>query len=48
LVRVERMMENASRALATVPPAGAQRGAGAEREGAVASASGETTPVRGD
>jgi penicillin-binding protein 1A len=48
LVRVERMMENAARALATVPPAGAQRGAAADREGAVASASGGTTPVRGD
>jgi penicillin-binding protein 1A len=33
LVRLERRMENASRALVTVPPAGPQRGAASERDG---------------
>jgi penicillin-binding protein 1A len=46
LVRVERMMENAARALATVPPAPTPRGAAAERDGTVASAS--APAVRGD
>jgi penicillin-binding protein 1A len=46
LVRVERMMENAARALATVPPAPTPRGASAERDGTVASAS--APAVRGD
>jgi penicillin-binding protein 1A len=48
LVRVERLLENASRALATVPPAPNPRGAAAERDGTVASATDRTRPVRGD
>ena len=48
LVRVERLLENASRALATVPPAPTPRGAAAERDGTVASATDRTRPVRGD
>ncbi|HXW27608.1 MAG TPA: PBP1A family penicillin-binding protein [Xanthobacteraceae bacterium] len=47
LVRVERLMENASRALATVPAGPAPRGAAAERDGTVASAS-DRTPARGE
>jgi penicillin-binding protein 1A len=49
LVRVERLMENASRALAIVPPGPAgppQRGAAADRDGTVASAS--DPPARGN
>jgi penicillin-binding protein 1A len=38
LVRIERRMENATRALVTVPPAGPQRGAATGRDGTVASA----------
>jgi penicillin-binding protein 1A len=38
LVRLERRMENASRALVTAPPAGPQRGAATERDGTVATA----------
>jgi penicillin-binding protein 1A len=48
LVRVERLLENASRALATVPPTPTPRGAAAERDGTVASATDRTRPVRGD
>jgi penicillin-binding protein 1A len=48
LVRVERLLENASRALATVPPGQAQRGAAAERDGTVASASDRPAPARGN
>jgi penicillin-binding protein 1A len=48
LVRVEHLMENASRALATVPPAPTTRGAAADRDGTVASASDRAGPVRGD
>jgi penicillin-binding protein 1A len=47
LVRLERRMENASRALVTVPPAGPQRGAATERDGTVASAD-RSAPVRGE
>ena len=47
LVRLERRMENASRALATVPPAGPQRGAATERDGTVASAD-RNAPARGE
>ena len=47
LVRLERRMENASRALVTVPPAGPQRGAASERDGTVASAD-PRAPVRGE
>jgi len=48
LVRVERLLENASRALATVPPAPTPRGAAAERDGTVAAATDRTPPLRGD
>ncbi len=48
LVRVERMMENASRALVTAPPGPGQRGAAADRDGAFASASDRPPPVRGN
>jgi penicillin-binding protein 1A len=48
LVRVEHLMENAARALATVPPAPTPRGAAADRDGTVASASDRAAPVRGD
>ncbi|HYS49720.1 MAG TPA: PBP1A family penicillin-binding protein, partial [Xanthobacteraceae bacterium] len=44
LVRVERMMENASRALVTAPPGPGQRGAAADRDGAFASASDRPPP----
>jgi len=47
LVRLERRMENAARALVTVPPAGPQRGAASERDGTVASAD-PRAPVRGE
>jgi len=47
LVRLERRMENASRALVTVPPAGPQRGAANERDGAVATAE-RSAPARGE
>jgi penicillin-binding protein 1A len=46
LVRLERRMENASRALATVPPPAPQRGAGTERDGTVAAAD-RTAPQGG-
>jgi penicillin-binding protein 1A len=45
LVRLERRMENASRALVTAPPAGPQRGAANERDGAVATAE-RSAPAR--
>jgi penicillin-binding protein 1A len=44
LVRVEHLMENAARALATVPPAATPRGAAAERDDTVASASSPAVP----
>jgi penicillin-binding protein 1A len=47
LVRLERRMESAARALATVPPAGPQRGAATERDGTVASAD-RNAPARGE
>ena len=47
LVRLERRMENASRALVTVPPAGPQRGAASERDGTVAAAD-PRAPARGE
>jgi penicillin-binding protein 1A len=47
LVRVERRMENATRELATAPPAGGERGAANERDGTVASAA-RGSPVRGE
>jgi penicillin-binding protein 1A len=47
LVRLERRMENASRALVTVPPAGPQRGAATERDGTVAAAD-RRAPARGE
>jgi hypothetical protein len=47
LLRLERRMENASRALVTVPPAGPQRGAANERDGAVATAE-RSAPARGE
>ncbi|HEV2955723.1 MAG TPA: penicillin-binding transpeptidase domain-containing protein, partial [Xanthobacteraceae bacterium] len=46
LVRLERRMENASRALATVPPPTPERGAANERDGTVASAD-RTAPAAG-
>jgi penicillin-binding protein 1A len=47
LVRLERRMENASRALVTAPPAGPERGAASERDGTVASAE-RSAPPRGE
>jgi penicillin-binding protein 1A len=47
LVRLERRMENASRALVTAPPSGPQRGAASERDGTVASAD-RNAPARGE
>jgi penicillin-binding protein 1A len=47
LVRLERRMENASRALVTAPPAGPERGAATERDGTVASAE-RSAPPRGE
>ena len=47
LVRLERRMETAARALATAPPAGPQRGAAADRDGTVASAE-RGAPARGE
>jgi penicillin-binding protein 1A len=47
LVRVERLMENATRSLATAPPAGGDRGAANERDGTVASAA-RASAVRGE
>jgi len=47
LVRLERRMETASHALATVPPAGPPRGAATERDGTVASAN-RNAPARGE
>jgi penicillin-binding protein 1A len=47
LVRLERRLENASRALVTAPPAGPQRGAASERDGTVASAD-RSAPARGE
>jgi penicillin-binding protein 1A len=47
LVRLERRMESASRALVTAPPAGPQRGAATERDGTVASAE-RSAPARGE
>jgi penicillin-binding protein 1A len=47
LVRLERRMENASQALATVPPAGPARGAANEPDGTVASAN-PNAPPRGE
>jgi len=48
LGRLERRMENAARALATVPPAGPARGAASERDGTVASAADRSAPGRGE
>jgi penicillin-binding protein 1A len=47
LVRVERLMENATRSLATAPPAGGDRGAANERDGTVASTA-RASAVRGE